>query len=511
MKKLVLSFMVCVFGLLMTDATSHATSHSLYISEIKLGGAVAGQPTEYVEIFNDSDAAINLDEFHLEYAKSTSTIIEAQCTSDLWEALDTSSNVKMFGLSGLIQPRGRLVFTASLNDNLAASLRLAKYQDTESLLEVLDVVGWGDTAICKEGESATLPPNGMSIKRLFNADGHPIDTNNNKSDFSAPQLPFPEEDDLPEQSNPEPEPVEAACSNTIILSEFLTDPDGLESNGGEFIELHNTSPEEVSLQGCVLKSSKSATGLIDFSAADKIPTNGYFVINLTDKLVNASGSITLLSADREDVVNYTSLKEGESFALINGQWQVTDRATPGEANQLLLLDEEAVAVNDGQQLTPCPAGKYRSPETNRCRSIELTANELTPCDPGETRSPETNRCRKVALASASLAACDEGEERNPATNRCRKVVATSSDLKPCEEGYERNPATNRCRKVASVMGAANSLAATDEPVGGSKIDMRIILVVLILTSGYGVYEYRADIKNLYERIIAKFSKTGPPG
>jgi hypothetical protein len=71
----------------------------------------------------------------------------------------------------------------------------------------------------------------------------------------------------------------------------------------------------------------------------------------------------------------------------------------------------------------CEPGKYRNPETGRCRSVE-TADVLTPCKEGQYRSPETNRCRSVASAASTPAPCQPNQERNPETNRCRKKAAS---------------------------------------------------------------------------------------
>jgi len=298
--------------------------------------------------------------------------------------------------------------------------------------------------------------------------------------------------------------VPALCDNSVVINEFVSDPVGLEADGGEFIELYNPGSEPATLVGCHVKSSKSSAELVVFTASDVIQPGGYFVINITDKLTNVSGSITFSTASSDDIVNYSNVHEGESFSYFANGWKVTDSLTPNNANQYQLNDEEAADVSvdsDTVVLAPCPVGKYRNPETNRCRTIESADAELAPCDDGETRNPETNRCRKITLATAALAACTAGQERNPSTNRCRKIAGTSDDVKPCEAGYERNPETNRCRKLATAKGVVAG-AATASP-STSRLDLRIILVVIALAVGYGIYEYRTDMTNLYQKVSAK--------
>jgi len=505
MKKLVLILLVFVSSCFVLQKSVFAINGSLFISEVKLGGAVSGQPTEFVELFNDTDNQIDLSEYMLEYAKSTSTLTTENCTGEPWDSFDQTSAVKIFTLNGIIQPRGRTVHQITLNDGVDGSLRIIKTSTVDTPLSVVDLLGWGATSICQEAEAATMPPNGTSIKRLFSSDGHPIDTDNNKNDFTQPVAPLPESDPpIIEETQPE---ETNTCSSSIVLSEFLTDPEGLEADGGEFIELYNSGATEASLLGCQLNSSK-INNLKIFSSEDKVSAGGYFVINLADKLTNSNGSITFITNTNEQVVNYSLLKEGETFALIDNSWKITDVATPGTINKLVLLSEEEVAgtQNNEAGLAPCPEGKYRNTATNRCRNIELASSELEACDAGEYRSTETNRCRKVTLATASLLPCDIGEERNPATNRCRKISSITSDLKPCDEGSERNEETNRCRKIASIVGSNNQQLDSNEDNGSSSVDLRIILVVLALASGYGVYEYKTDIKNIYERVVNKLLK-----
>ncbi len=301
--------------------------------------------------------------------------------------------------------------------------------------------------------------------------------------------------------------VPLLCDNSVVINEFVSDPVGLESDGGEFIELYNPASEPAALLGCHVRASKSSAELAVFTSSDIIQPGGYFVIYTIDKLTNASGNITFSTASSDDIVDYSNVHEGESFSYFADGWKVTNSLTPNAANQYRLNDEEVTNVSvdaDTAVLAPCPAGKYRNPATNRCRTIESADAELTPCDEGETRNPETNRCRKITLATASLAACPAGQERNPSTNRCRKIAGTSDDVKPCEAGYERNPETNRCRKLATAKGAVAG-AATASP-SMSRLDLRIILVVLALAIGYGIYEYRTDMTNVCRKITAKLGK-----
>jgi hypothetical protein len=153
--------------------------------------------------------------------------------------------------------------------------------------------------------------------------------------------------------------------------------------------------------------------------------------------------------------------------------------------------------DDGQTLEPCPVGKYRNPETNRCKNLQLSTAVLASCAVGQVRNPETNRCRSIATLAASLIPCRADQERNPETNRCRNIA--SSVQNSCQEGYERNPETNRCRKIPAKLAASPSVG---ELSGKSQDNPNIFFLTIMSTIvlGYGVYEYRRDISNYLAKI-----------
>jgi hypothetical protein len=156
-------------------------------------------------------------------------------------------------------------------------------------------------------------------------------------------------------------------------------------------------------------------------------------------------------------------------------------------------------------LAPCPEGKFRNPDTNRCKTFETAVSELQPCDEDEYRNPETNRCNKVSPTTSSLTPCKPGQERNPETNRCRNITSASI-LAPCPEGQERNPETNRCRKIG-VLGATTDDIPTVsdiavEPTAGS-INWTVIAVAVFGTFGYMIYEWRSEIGITYGRMRGK--------
>lgn len=514
-----------------------ALTERMLITEVKLGGAITGQPTQFVELFNDGPNPINLVGWSLEYAKVGSTLLLSDCSSPDWATVDPSSNVRKDSLTGVVQPRGRVVFETSLNDNVGGSLRLKQTTADQSTVTVHDLVGWGSAssnAKCFETAQTIIPANGASIKRAFNNDGHPIDTDNNALDFSLTgQTPLPEVDPAPSgDSDPDPSPDPDPQTETylpITISELLPNPASPQTDSeDEFVELYNPNDVDVDLQGY-----KIQTGL-DFNYSYTLPTvqiraKSFLALNSSQTnltLSNTSSSARVLNP-AGDVMHtsdsYSSIGEDESWALVDGRWVRTDRITPGGPN----LGPTQLFIDTGGKggVTPCPPGKFRNPETNRCKNIvalsslqpcnsnqyrsvetnrcrlkDTSSSNLQACASDQFRNPETNRCKKIAVLSSSLKPCASDQFRNPETNRCKKIESGSL-LKPCEEGSVRNKDTNRCRKVAGVntAGGLESVAtATANPVSNSAL---VIVGAGLL--GYGVYEYRSEFKKYLNKIRNK--------
>lgn len=298
-------------------------------------------------------------------------------------------------------------------------------------------------------------------------------------------------------------------SRALWLDEILPNVTGSDT-GHEFIELYNPNDAPISLDGYVLYIGKNFEKPYALPAiADKMVIPAYGFVAFTDSelgvtLLNTSGGIRLVAPAGNPVSEtyYSEPKDDQAWAYVDGVWQYTSLPTPGYANEPTPSEGSVLAVNT---LASCPAGKYRNPLTNRCRTIADDASILTDCQEGFYRNPETNRCRKIALAAA-LAPCQSGYTRNPETNRCRKDE-TENGLTPCKAGQERNPETNRCRKVvAAETNALSTPAAAQSLTTNSSALPWVIGIAALGALGYGVFEWRDEIGGALGRLMARFKK-----
>lgn len=289
---------------------------------------------------------------------------------------------------------------------------------------------------------------------------------------------------------------------------------------GDYIKLYNPTAASIDLSDYSLRSDSSSTSRTTsntFSLEGVIIQPGaYYSVWLTDSdgrisLTNSGGYVWLedaqgLTVYDETTTSYPSAsasQQGYAWAQqAGGEWAWTSAPSPVSANVFPVVASVQVDV-----LAECPVGKYRNPETNRCRTIEEAVNALATCPEGQYRNVETNRCRSsVVAASASLTPCKEGQERNPATNRCRSIASAFAELIPCDEGYERNPATNRCRKVLAGGNPMTNIASAEQAGSNSAALPWVLAIVTVGAVGYGIYEWRYELAASGAKLLARFKK-----
>lgn len=480
---------------------------NVIITEVKLGES---EPTteepirQFVTIFNPSEQKINLSTWRLEYIKEGFAGTCDQVTS--W-ADDPSGQETTFS-EEVLAPGSVLSIERSLNDTGSGALRIVEILAADESA-IHDLVGWGNSTPCAEGNAASTPAKGESIHRYLDCDNEvPMDTNDNSADFFVSEQPShselggapletceqPEEPEEP----PENPPTQSLTCEGVVISEILPNAAGPDK-GNEFIELYNPTTDFILLDGCGLAVDDSE--VYWFKAGTELAPEEYLAFydsqtNLT--LPNsAGGTVYLLLPDEAEAHQVTykpDLDDDVSWIWVEGElWEQSYSPTPS-------------TMNTRQPLKPCPEGQVRNPDTGRCNSVGAEEdNQLKPCEPNEERNPQTNRCRDIASAN-TLKPCDPGEERNPSTNRCRKIGSTS-DLKPCKEGQERNPQTNRCRRVAGASTGASSnvqdIQATQE---GNPYRWWIAGGAVVAVMAYAIFEWRRDIAELWRKHTSKTGK-----
>ncbi|GEM_PF-2015146 len=517
-----LSLAIFLNGLL--PGFAFADTQSLVINEVQTGGIGTGNAgQEFIELKNTSAESTNVSGWKVVYSSSTDaskyTIVELQGEVIAGGFVLLVSNSYL--VPGGVTPDLLFAYNSGMS-GVGGHIKLV-----DNLNQERDRLGWGSAQFA-ETLPALAPDPGKSLQR----EGE--DSDDNSKDFLV-DSPTPSGGDLKPVTEPEPEPEpEPTEYLPITITELLPDPASpkLDSED-EFIELYNPNDEAVLLKDYVLQTGSS------FQYSYKLPAfsiepKKYMALyssetNLT--LSNTSSKARISDPNGKILFTtdeYNSVTENNAWGLFDESWQATNQPTPASANKASSIEQEIVeSENDEEGPVPCPAGKFRNPATNRCKMIDSesglkpcnpdqfrnpetnrckkieTSNGLLPCLAGQYRNPETNRCRATASASSVLKPCNPDQVRNPATNRCKKKDS-DSDLKPCAAGQERNPDTNRCRKVAGV--STTNPLATPAAAATTKtsVSYPAMIAVAALAVGYGVFEYRQEIKR---RVLKIFSKS----
>lgn len=498
-----------------------ATPIPIIINEIKSGGNNTAV-TEYITLYNQSDQVVSLEGWLVEYAKAS--FPSASCGSANWEEA-SESLVTSAELSGTLAAHSvSQAYKIAINDSAAGAVHVVDNNGA-----VADLVGWGsDTtpAPCKESSQAPMLNPSKSLMRYLGCiSSLPIDTDNNAADFmlsSTPSPGFTSDIQAPQCATDDDEPDDTASCEGVAVSELLPNPAGTDT-GHEYIELHSTSNAVIDLSGCTLQTS--ANDKTYTLAAITLRPDQYYVIKDSQSgltLPNSSGgTVWLLDAEQElqTVVYPGNMEDDSAWAHADGTWATSYTPTPASANIVTtskpcpegqIRNSETnrcvtIAANNDEGPVPCDPGQERNPETNRCRAIVASANS---CPAGQVRNVETNRCRSIATASNTTTACKTGQERNPETNRCRNV-ATAAAIKACPTGQERNPDTNRCRKIAAAgSGKDGSGLASVTDVAANQVQKNkpywlIAGAVLTLAIGYGIYEWRQEIKQFWNKRLTQ--------
>lgn len=478
------------FSQLLLMPRAAAVSPNVVISEVAPDGSSPTQ--EFVELYNNSTTDVSLEGWMIQLRSATGAINRTLTLDNVLRGHDyalLASTAYTTACAAADFP----CFTANMS---AAGGHVLLIDNTG---ETVDKLGWG-TANAAESTAALVPAFFMaSLNRRSASIGVLQDTDNNINDFVSGvhtatgggvyELPplvvdvclnlegvqetLPLGYELVAGNcqvivGPEPE-ITPSCQG-VSISEILPNPAG-DDDGQEYIELFNETSALVDLTGCILKvgsQQQVLSGSIE---------PGYKVFyGLT--LPNSAGGQVLFVTNTFTVsVTYPAgMGDDEAYGYIDGEWQDGLAPTPGAAN---VLSADTPTENSASE------------------------EELASCGPGKYRSPETNRCRNASTAALTLVACGPGETRNPETNRCRKTVSSTSALTPCQAGQERSPETNRCRKVAAVK-TTNPLTS---PASGARkpISYYVIGVVATLAAGYTIYEYRSQIRNFVVRLRRKAS------
>lgn len=552
MIKLILSIFTMVLVSIVFSSGSNAVSSSIMIVRLQASGMTTNTTGyEAVEIKNNSNQSIDVTGWCLSNTVKEIACIAAQDSSTRLDLLPGESALFMTTIleestkTTLVIPEYKSDFIL-LSDGISTSSGTIQLLDTDK--KVIDEVRWG-------GDSTTAPKleNAKMLQRSSDSDTdvNAVDFQKITTDLSlyrrgglvervlvidtCPNLPDTQSSiPIGYMADNDGNCYEDSCDNISGLQKVV--PNGYAQNGldceasklsvteilpnvigadtgNEFIELYNPNSFPINLEGYYFQIDMNSDK--HYTLPNTTIAAGEYVaftdVQLGITLPNTTATLkvfTPLNTLVDQSVPYSTPEDDESWAVIDGEWQYTSHPTPGSQNIKSLIDTPIDEPSEVVALV-CPAGKYRNPETNRCKTLEI--DDIKPCAVDQIRNPETNRCRSLlSVATGGLTACKVGQERNPETNRCRSVASTASaTLKPCPANQERNPETNRCRKSLNTAAVAqfSSVKDHDAPQKSSQYSWWLAGASLAGFGGYALWEWRVESTAFIRRMFGGFGKS----
>ncbi|TSC56077.1 MAG: metal dependent amidohydrolase [Parcubacteria group bacterium Gr01-1014_18] len=301
-----------ILGLALFPIQASAES-SILITEILLE-TTENSREEFVELFNPTNDAINLEKWKL---------VKKTASGSTQNLISAFPNI-------IIEPRGYLLISSPdfgnsfLADILYSnqSTTLAK-NNTIELIDlnsvVADEVRWGELNFA--GENPAINPNaGQSLERKKNTDGIFVDTDDSLADFQLQTTPNPQNKNTPVETStpiiprdpidpvepvspenpPIPNPPTAPApqsnstqssptlypSGSLLISEIVVAP---AEGDTEWIELYNNTNTHMRLGNFVVKYSTRTIPLEGI-----LTPRSYFIVpNLKGNLANEKGTISI--------------------------------------------------------------------------------------------------------------------------------------------------------------------------------------------------------------------------
>ncbi len=410
-----------IFFTLSGSAYALTNPSGMLIVEVQTGSSTSASE-EFIELYNQSDTAINLANYRIEYTSASST--------------NFATPSRVISLSGTLSSHGRYLIASSgyltqqANTSFAATLAKTGGQirlvSTENSLIIHDLVGWGSASI-PETQATPAPNGGESLQRKVQTDGSYQDTDNNNQDFivasptpesSGLVVPNPDDDQSSSDPSPAPDPSNTDSSSDpipqpdvpaepelpILITELLPNPGspGTDAND-EFVELYNPNTQAVNLQNYQLETGNDFSYHFTLGAIMLAPDQYVALYSKDTNLVlsNSAGKARILDSNgsvlsETDV--YDTAKDNMAWILIGANWQWSTTPTPGQAN-ILTSDVTASAVTAKKTSTAKPkTSATKSTTKAKVAAAKTTKPKASSTKPKNTASDQPPADKKLGVA-----------------------------------------------------------------------------------------------------------------
>ena len=361
-----------------------ANDQKIVINEVAWMGTSEKSSDEWIELKNLSDKDIDLTGWSLESGE-----YEIELDEEKVEIEDKKNKIKLEGKikaddfflmektdGDSTDEKEDLIYSGSFSLSDSGEDLILRNEKGEKIDEIEVDDNWpaGD----KEADRTMEKTEDGDWQDSFVVDGTPGEENSTEEAIKDEKT----DEDEDENENVEEDLGKCVLENRagldkVYLNEILSDP--LEEET-EWIEIYNSSDEEIYLNGCFLVDKnlydkKDLSKYFSFEKGEKIKNGGYKVLEKTNfgfGINNSDEEIYLLDENGDilsEIFWGNNFGKGFSYALGNSEWQWTETATPGFLNQFPIpkIYSKKIEITE---LMPNPEGKDEDQEW-----VELLSGE----------------------------------------------------------------------------------------------------------------------------------------
>ncbi len=359
-------------------------------------GADSSALAEWVEIYNTGGAAVSLDGWSVERAKSASSDWNGR--ADLSGTLDgesvyvvgeenapgavdlrLSSGDKLdLGNASSNADGVRIVCDGSVADTVIYGNQNVGYDD------------WRDDSglVAADAHLAPKPDSGSSVARQVDGE----DSDNSGDDFCEDDSPSPGQPnscgDVPDTGPPDTGDPPAGCEGSVVINELLTNPAGSDSSAmGEWIEIFNAGTEPAELNGWAIERAKS-TYSERVSLFGFLPAGSYLLVG-EENAAGGAADIVVADPDSLDLGQGSSNSDAVRLVCEEG---VADTVVYGSPNSDSFIDDSgqvASSLAEAPGEEECLARVQNGYDTDASGSdfVILESGDCTPGSPNEDQEP----------------------------------------------------------------------------------------------------------------------------
>jgi hypothetical protein len=292
---------------------------------------------EWIELYNNTDQAINLDGWILKASDGTPNIaLAGNLPAKGFFILERTDDDTLLGILA------DQIYTGALG-NSGEDLKL--YDNSGNLIDQVDSSsGWfsGDNSTKQTMERINSKVSGNDASN-WQTSQNPGGTPKVANNIVAVEEVKPKEE-LPEQQlkteeDTQPQILKEETKNYpigILINEILPSPKGSDETE-EWIEIFNQNDFEVDLSGWKIFDTAGKTTTFIFPAETKISAKGFLVLSRpTTKITlnNDGDTLNLIQPNNNtvDKVSFEKAPIGQSYNRLGNSWTWSDALTPGAEN-----------------------------------------------------------------------------------------------------------------------------------------------------------------------------------